>query len=216
MVRMRTSLACASRTGRSMPTCWLAHGHTNDHPRGEWRWRRRRGRGHERKKVPCVCLLYPPTHTPVFCRGGERRRWPPPPGSRRRSGRSGTPGGGLCCVLVWICSGVGGEPLVVMFQRGVCGCVGVGESGGLRGVSSLPRGCINTCTTSASLCRQRGADLCGGRSGEGEVGQLRPELHAARVGVDVEDDEGFGLCVTMAGNVWIRVVLLLGWEERVV
>jgi hypothetical protein len=42
--------------------------------------------------------------------------------------------------------------------------------------------------------------LGGGRAGHGEVGQLGPELDAARVGVDIEDDEGLSLrCV---GCVW--------------
>lgn len=41
--------------------------------------------------------------------------------------------------------------------------------------------------------------LGGGRAGQGEIGQLRPELDAAGVGVDVEDDEGLGLCGVCVG-----------------
>lgn len=41
--------------------------------------------------------------------------------------------------------------------------------------------------------------LGGGRAGQGEIGQLRPELDAAGVGVDIEDDEGLGLCGVCVG-----------------
>jgi hypothetical protein len=37
--------------------------------------------------------------------------------------------------------------------------------------------------------------LSGGRAGQGEVGELGPEFDAARVGVDVQNDERLGLCV---------------------